>query len=63
MRPILIDTNAYVAFKRGQPEALEVLRHAPSIGVNTVVLGELFAGFAVGARTEKNRKELAQFLA
>ena len=31
MRPIAIDTNAYVAFKRGDSAVLEVLRHAEEI--------------------------------
>jgi hypothetical protein len=30
-----------VAFKRGTPEGVEVLRHVPRIGVNSIVLGEL----------------------
>ena len=62
MRDILLDTNAYVAFKRGDEGALEILRHAPSIGVSTVVLGELLAGFACGDRSARNRAELAEFL-
>ncbi len=28
MRPILLDTNAYVAFKRGEASVIEVIRHA-----------------------------------
>jgi len=61
--PVLLDTNAYVAFKRGQQEATEILRRAPAIGINTIVLGELLSGFAVGSRNEVNRRELAAFLA
>jgi len=63
VKNILLDTNAYVAFKRGQPEAVEIMQHAPSIGVNTVVLGELLGGFAVGKRTADNQQELQFFLA
>lgn len=63
VKPIFIDTNAYVAFKRGQREALEILRRAPVLGVSSVVLGELLSGFALGSRNEANRKELAEFLA
>lgn len=63
MRCLLIDTNAYVAFKKGDVGAVQVLRHAPEIGLNSIVLGELLAGFACGNRQGENRKELAAFLA
>jgi tRNA(fMet)-specific endonuclease VapC len=59
---ILIDTNAYVAFKRGLPEALEIIQRAPTIALPVIVLGELLAGFTVGSQTERNRSELQAFL-
>ena len=62
MRRILIDTNAYTAFKRGEARALEIVRHAPEIALSATVLGELLAGFANGGRAAKNRRELAEFL-
>jgi tRNA(fMet)-specific endonuclease VapC len=62
MRDILLDTNAYVAFKCGVREAVEVIRHAPLIGINSVVLGELLAGFAVGSREAANVEELKRFI-
>jgi tRNA(fMet)-specific endonuclease VapC len=62
MRDILLDTNAYVAFKRGVPEATEVVRHAPLIGINSVVLGELLAGFPLGSREAANVEELKRFM-
>lgn len=63
MKRILIDTNAYAAFKNGEQYALAVLRHAPEIGLCATVLGELLAGFACGSRTARNRRELADFIA
>lgn len=63
MKRVLLDTNAYVAFKRGEPDIVELLRHADAIAVPTVVLGELLAGFALGRREARNREELAAFLA
>jgi predicted nucleic acid-binding protein len=63
IRNILLDTNAYVAFKQGLAEAVEVLQHAPRIGLNSIVLGELLSGFAVGRREQENRQELERFLA
>jgi len=62
MRPILIDTNAYVAFKRGDPSMLEIVQHAEILAISPVVLGELLGGFACGNKTKKNLDELQQFL-
>lgn len=62
MKKILIDTNAYAAFKRNDLGALEVVRSSEHIGINMVVLGELYSGFKGGSREDRNRKELAQFL-
>ncbi len=59
---ILLDTNAYEAFKRAVPSTLEILNHAEIIGINSVVLGELLAGFAGGSKQSKNLAELNQFL-
>ena len=63
MRRILFDTNGYVAFKRGDAGAVHVVRLAERIGMSSVVLGELLAGFAGGTHEGRNRKELAEFLA
>lgn len=62
MKQILIDTNIYVAFKRRQPSVVELLRRVEYIGISTVVLGELLAGFRCGSREQENRRELDQFL-
>ena len=63
VRDVLVDTDAYVAFKQGVPDAVDVLTHVPLIGINSIVLGELLSGFAIGTREEANREELRQFLA
>jgi tRNA(fMet)-specific endonuclease VapC len=62
MRAILVDTNAYAAFKQGNPAIIEVLQYAPEVLVSVTVLGELLAGFAAGSRESANRRELKQFL-
>lgn len=62
MSGLVLDTNAYVAFKRGTHEAVEVLSLADDIVVPAVVLGELLAGFACGDREGRNRRELTEFL-
>ncbi len=62
MRTILIDTNAYSAFKRGDPAMLAVLQYAPHILLCATVLGELLGGFAAGQKESANRAELTQFI-
>ena len=62
MKQILLDTNAYTAFKRGEQSAIEVIRLAETIGLSTIVLGELLSGFSAGQREARNRSELAVFL-
>ena len=62
MRRILIDTNIYVGFKRNVKEIVEALRAVDYIGINTVVLGELYAGFKGGVKENKNKVELDRFL-
>ncbi len=59
---ILLDTNAYVAFKQGHPDAVEIVQRASRLALSSTMLGELLAGFAVGSREAKNRAELQQFL-
>lgn len=59
---ILLDTNAYAAFKQGQPDAVDIVQRATRLALSSTVLGELLAGFAVGSREAKNRGELQQFL-
>ena len=62
MKRIIIDTNLYTAFKRNDTDALALLQRAEYIGVNSVILGELLAGFRCGNREKQNRLELDQFL-
>ncbi len=62
MRPIVMDTNAYAAFKRGDEKIISVLQHAPGILLCATVLGELLGGFAAGQRESVNRGELTQFI-
>jgi len=63
MTTILLDTNAYAAFKQGQSDAVEIVQRAMNLALSSTVLGELLAGFAIGSREAKNRAELQQFLA
>jgi len=60
---IMLDTNAYSAFKRGEGSARETIASADEILLPVPVLGELRAGFRSGSREEANLRELEQFLA
>jgi predicted nucleic acid-binding protein len=60
---VALDTNVYSGFMRGLPAALQALRAADEIHLPLIVLGELLAGFAAGARAQKNRDELGRFMA
>jgi tRNA(fMet)-specific endonuclease VapC len=63
MRPIALDTNTYVGFKRGDTDCIEVVRRAGRLLLGVTVIGELLAGFACGDRERRNREELSLFLA
>ncbi|MBI5875900.1 MAG: type II toxin-antitoxin system VapC family toxin [Deltaproteobacteria bacterium] len=62
MKRILADTNAYAAFKKNEAAAVAVFCSVEYIGINIVVLGELFSGFKGGSKEAQNRRELEQFL-
>jgi hypothetical protein len=59
----VLDTSAYSHFKRGSPEIVDLIDTAEWIGVPSVVLGELWAGFLLGRRARENENELHEFLA
>ena len=63
MRPIALDTNTSVGFKRGEAACVELIAQAPRLLISSTVLGELLAGFACGDREARNREELRRFLA
>jgi tRNA(fMet)-specific endonuclease VapC len=62
MRPILLDTNAYVAFKDGITSIVTIIQHAEIIGISPIVLAELISGFEYGNKAKKNREDLSLFL-
>jgi tRNA(fMet)-specific endonuclease VapC len=59
---VTIDTNAYSALGKGDPRVRAIVEAADELVVSTIVLGELHAGFSLGTRKEKNRRELDEFL-
>lgn len=63
MTRMVVDTSAYSHFRRGQADVVAHLDRASWVGMPTVVLGELEAGFAAGRRRAANRRELRLLLA
>ena len=63
MKALLLDTSAYSAFMKGDPEIKLALQKADEIYLSPVVLGELMSGFQRGKYRRKNEQELAAFLA
>lgn len=61
-RAYLIDTTVYSHARRGGQWAADLLEESDHLGISTVSLGELLAGFKVGSKTENNRKILYEFL-
>jgi tRNA(fMet)-specific endonuclease VapC len=59
----MLDTNAYVALKRGDARIAGLVRSAEELVFSVVVVGELLFGFRNGTRYERNLDELEQFLA
>lgn len=63
MTSLILDTNAYAGFMRGNARAVSTLKSAAEIHLPLIVLGELLAGFRHGSRQRENRDELARFMA
>jgi len=59
---ILLDTNAYVGFKRNLTGLVEMIVGAEWILFSPVVLGELMFGFRNGTKFKENMKGLDEFL-
>lgn len=59
---IMLDTNAYVGFKRSVGEIVDFIVGAELILFSPVVLGELMFGFRNGSRFKENMDDLNRFL-
>jgi tRNA(fMet)-specific endonuclease VapC len=59
---LILDTNAYVGFKRGYAQLVEYILQADRIWMSPIVLGELMFGFRNGSRLAQNMDELRLFL-
>ena len=63
MRALLLDTNAYSKYLRGDPRILDALAGAGLVYMSVFVLGELFSGFRSGSKEKANRQILEAFIA
>jgi tRNA(fMet)-specific endonuclease VapC len=59
---ILLDTSAYVGFKRNVVEMVDFIVSAESIIFSPIVVGELMFGFRNGTRFKENMEDLNRFL-
>ena len=59
---ILLDTSAYVEFKRNVAEVVDIIVRAELILFSPIVLGELLFGFRNGTRFKENMSDLVNFL-
>ena len=59
---ILLDSNAYSEFMRGNHRVREIVQAAEEIFMSAVVVGEQLFGFRQGQRFEQNVAELRSFL-
>jgi len=59
---IALDTNAYVAFIRGEEAIYNNIKKADEIVMPFVVLGELYYGFYNGNKSAKNIQILEEFI-
>lgn len=62
MTRLCLDTSAYSNFRRGHAQAADLVDAAEWIGMPSVVIGELWTGFLLGARRAENIRELDEFL-
>ena len=58
MKSIMLDTNAYSSYRRGNEDVLEALARAERV----FILGELLYGFLGGNQQVRNRRELSSYL-
>ena len=59
---LLLDSNAYSAFMRGNRQVLDLVRTAEEVLFSAIVVGEQLFGFRQGTRFERNLEELRSFL-
>ena len=59
---VTLDTTAYSWLRRGNAATVGIVAEADVVLIPTTVVGELEAGFRIGARYLENRRVLEEFL-
>jgi len=59
---VIIDTNAYAEFMRGNKIAIEVIQKVKNIIITPILTGELLSGFLLGSKENENKSDLKKFL-
>ncbi len=62
MNKILLDTNAYTSYLKGDQQVLEFLAGANLVYMSVFVAGELSAGFRGGSKFRYNKMNFDKFL-
>jgi tRNA(fMet)-specific endonuclease VapC len=62
MLSLCLDTNTYSAFRRAQPDVVQILSSVDHVWMPVTVLAELRAGFLSGNRNAANELALQAFL-
>jgi len=59
---LLLDTNFYTAFCKGEDRAVQIIQQARKIFLPFVVVAELRSGFLCGTKARQNERSLTLFL-
>lgn len=59
---LLLDTNRYTDFVRGEPTVVQTVQAATRIFIPFITLAELRGGFACGVRSRENEATLTRIL-
>jgi len=62
IKRVLIDTNIYIEFLRGDENINNILSSADLIAFSVISIGEILAGFKIWSDEKKYLNELEQFL-
>lgn len=62
MKKVLIDSDAYFFFIKGNTKIKQELEKANKVYLSVIVIGELLAAFKKGKKEEKNRQLLDRFI-
>ncbi len=62
MSKLILDSNTYTSFVKGDEKVAEYLEKASHIYFSIIIIGELLAAFKKGELERKNKKVLGKFL-